>query len=95
MPWNVVIAIVRDVHARWNRPERLQLRKVPERTDVPRTLRQAIVEPFREFTSRRGWRYALLALAFMFFYKLGDSMATALARTSIWDLGSLSPPRSG
>lgn len=53
----------------------------------PRTLRAAIVEPFREFLQRRGPRYALLALAFMFFYKLGDSMATALSTPFYLDLG--------
>jgi PAT family beta-lactamase induction signal transducer AmpG len=53
----------------------------------PKSLREAIVEPFREFVTRRGWKYALLALAFMFFYKLGDSMATALSTPFYIDLG--------
>lgn len=53
----------------------------------PRTLRQAIVEPFREFLTRHGWRYAVLVLAFLFFYKLGDSMATALATPFYLDMG--------
>ncbi len=54
---------------------------------APRTLRQAIVEPFHEFVTRRGIGYAALVLAFMFFYKLGDSMATALATPFYLDLG--------
>jgi MFS transporter, PAT family, beta-lactamase induction signal transducer AmpG len=54
---------------------------------VPRSLRGAIVEPFREFVSRRGWRTAVLVLLFMFFYKLGDSMATALSTPFYLDLG--------
>jgi PAT family beta-lactamase induction signal transducer AmpG len=54
---------------------------------APQSLRQAIIEPFREFVSRRGLKYALLALAFMFFYKLGDSMATALSTPFYLDLG--------
>jgi len=54
---------------------------------APQSLRQAIIEPFREFVSRRGPKYALLALAFMFFYKLGDSMATALSTPFYLDLG--------
>lgn len=53
----------------------------------PRTLRQAIVDPFREFMSRHGWRYAVLVLAFLFFYKLGDSMAVALATPFYLDMG--------
>lgn len=53
----------------------------------PRTLREAVTEPFREFVSRNGAKFALLCLAFMFFYKLGDSMATALSTPFYLDLG--------
>ncbi len=53
----------------------------------PRTLREAVVEPFREFIHRSGWKHALLILAFIFLYKLGDSMATALATPFYMDLG--------
>lgn len=55
--------------------------------EPPRTLREAVVEPFREFINRRGWSYALLILAFIFLYKLGDSMATALATPFYIELG--------
>ncbi len=53
----------------------------------PRTLREAVVEPFHEFITRNGWRAALLVLAFIFLYKLGDSMATALATPFYLDMG--------
>jgi MFS transporter, PAT family, beta-lactamase induction signal transducer AmpG len=53
----------------------------------PRNLREAVVEPFREFMGRQGWRHALLILSFIFLYKLGDSMATALATPFYMDLG--------
>ncbi|MGI4815622.1 MAG: AmpG family muropeptide MFS transporter [Janthinobacterium lividum] len=53
----------------------------------PATLREAIAEPFREFIARDGWRGALLVLAFIFLYKLGDSMTTALATPFYLDLG--------
>ncbi len=53
----------------------------------PRTLREAVVEPFREFIHRSGWSHALLILAFIFLYKLGDSMATALATPFYMELG--------
>ncbi|MFA5241408.1 MAG: AmpG family muropeptide MFS transporter [Sulfuricella sp.] len=60
----------------------------PERIKgAPRTLREAVVEPFHEFITRSGWRQALLILAFIFFYKLGDSMATALATPFYLDMG--------
>jgi PAT family beta-lactamase induction signal transducer AmpG len=53
----------------------------------PRTLREAVVEPFHEFITRNGWGAALLVLAFIFLYKLGDSMATALATPFFLDMG--------
>jgi PAT family beta-lactamase induction signal transducer AmpG len=51
----------------------------PVLTAQPRTLRSAVAEPLAEFLGRSGWRGALLVLAFIFLYKLGDSMCTALA----------------
>ena len=52
-----------------------------------RGLRDAVIAPFREYLSRRGVRAVLLILAFMFLYKLGDSMATALATPFYMDMG--------
>jgi PAT family beta-lactamase induction signal transducer AmpG len=54
---------------------------------APRTLREAVIEPFHEFITRAGWWQALLVLAFIFLYKLGDSMATALATPFYLDIG--------
>ena len=54
---------------------------------TPKTLRAAVVEPFREFVDRAGLREALLILAFIFLYKLGDSMCTALATPFYLDMG--------
>jgi len=53
----------------------------------PTTLNQAVVEPFKEFFSRKGVRQACLILSFMLLYKLGDSMATALATPFYLDMG--------
>lgn len=53
----------------------------------PKNLREAVLLPFQEFISRSGWSHALLILAFIFLYKLGDSMATALATPFYIDLG--------
>lgn len=53
----------------------------------PKTLRQAVVEPFNEFIGRAGLRGALLVLAFIFLYKLGDSLCTALATPFYLDMG--------
>lgn len=61
--------------------------KEPINNVAPKTLRAAVVEPFREFIDRKGWRSALFILAFLFFYKLGDSMCTALATPFYMDMG--------
>lgn len=53
----------------------------------PRTLRDAVVEPFREFFNRDGVGHAFLVLLFIIFYKLGDSMATALQTPFFQDMG--------
>lgn len=55
--------------------------------NAPKTLRLAIVEPFYELFRRQGLTNALTILAFIFFYKLGDSMATALLTPFYLDLG--------
>ena len=54
---------------------------------APKTLRDAVVLPFREFIERSGWKDALLILSFIFLYKLGDSMATALATPFYLEMG--------
>ncbi|MEE7626499.1 AmpG family muropeptide MFS transporter [Methylobacter sp. Wu8] len=54
---------------------------------APKTLRAAVVEPFQEFIGRNGLKSAGLILGFIFFYKLGDSMATALATPFYLDMG--------
>ncbi len=59
----------------------------PQRARAPKTLREAVVEPFHEFINRQGWRNAVYILAFIFLYKLGDSMATSLATPFYLDIG--------
>jgi len=60
----------------------------PQRSrDAPRTLKEAVVEPFHEFITRTGWRQAALILGFIFLFNLGASMATALATPFYLDMG--------
>lgn len=61
--------------------------KEPDIAVVPKSLRQAVTEPFHEFINRAGWQSALTVLAFIFLYKLGDSMCTALATPFYLDMG--------
>jgi PAT family beta-lactamase induction signal transducer AmpG len=53
----------------------------------PKNMYEAIVLPFREFIARDGWRQALVIVAFVLLYKIGDSMATALATKFYLDIG--------
>lgn len=51
---------------------------------TPTTIRGAVIEPFVEYFRRDG---ALLFLAFILFYKLGDAMAGAITTPFYLDLG--------
>lgn len=62
----------------------------PVISNPPRTLRDSVVLPFCDFTRQHGWHAALIVL-FLFLYKLGDSMATALATPFYMDLGFSRP----
>ena len=53
----------------------------------PKTIKEAVIEPFMEFINRKGIKEAILILLFIFLYKIGDSMATALATPFYMDLG--------
>ena len=53
----------------------------------PKTIKEAVIEPFIEFINRKGIKEAILILLFIFLYKIGDSMATALATPFYMDLG--------
>ncbi|HMW80542.1 MAG TPA: AmpG family muropeptide MFS transporter [Accumulibacter sp.] len=85
LPWPLVFWIT----AAFMLPGMAMVLVVPEPAapGAPKTLRQAVVEPFQEFIGRKGWLGALLVLAFIFLYKLGDSLATALSTPFYLDLG--------
>ncbi len=51
---------------------------------TPRTIKAAVIEPFLEFFHRDG---ALLFLAFILLYKLGEAMATSITTPFYLDLG--------
>ena len=53
----------------------------------PQNIREAVLLPFKEFIERKGVRHALLILSFIFLYKLGDSMASALQTPFFIELG--------
>ncbi len=86
LPWNTVFMVVAAFMA-VGIIMTLVIDEAIADPSPPRTLRDAIVEPFREFVTRKGVSGALLVLAFLFLYKLGDNMATALQTPFYVDVG--------
>lgn len=60
------------------------LAEEPRLDHAPRSLQEAVVEPFRVFLLRRG---AWAALAFLVLYKIGDQLATSLTWPYFLDRG--------
>ncbi|MGA7980042.1 MAG: AmpG family muropeptide MFS transporter [Chromatiaceae bacterium] len=56
----------------------------PASEGTPRTLREAVIDPFAEYFRRED---ALWILAFILLYKIGDSMASAMTTPFYLDLG--------
>lgn len=86
LPWTTVFAVT----AAFMLPGMIMTLVVSEPAvhgTPPRNLRDAIILPFREFVERDGWRGALFVLAFIFLYKLGDTMATTLSTSFFLDIG--------
>jgi PAT family beta-lactamase induction signal transducer AmpG len=54
---------------------------------APKSLKEAVVEPFMEFFKRDGFKKGVLIIAFIFFYKFGDTVATALITPFYLDVG--------
>lgn len=65
----------------------LLIKEVSDDALAPGSLREAVIDPFVEFFSRDGIKTGLAILGFMFLYKLGDNMATALATPFYLDMG--------
>ncbi|MDO5059889.1 MAG: AmpG family muropeptide MFS transporter, partial [Neisseria sp.] len=87
MPWQNVFLIT----ALFMLPGLTMTLFLAHEPDVPpqpvQSFGQRVVEPFKEFFDRKGTAQALWVLAFIFLYKLGDSMATALATPFYLDMG--------
>ncbi|MGD9264168.1 MAG: AmpG family muropeptide MFS transporter [Lysobacterales bacterium] len=86
LPWSAVFWIV-SAFMLIGVVTTLSIREVSDDALAPHTLREAVLDPFREFFQRGGIKQGLAILAFMFLYKLGDNMATALATPFYLDMG--------
>ena len=65
----------------------LIVKEPPLSAAAPKTLEDTFILPFKEFFNRKGVQHAVFILLFIFFYKLGDSMATTLATPFYMDMG--------
>jgi PAT family beta-lactamase induction signal transducer AmpG len=86
LPWNIVFVVVAAFMGVGLILTLIIQEAISEPTP-PKTMREAVIEPFREFIQRKGLRAALLILSFLFLYKLGDNMATALSSAFYIDVG--------
>lgn len=55
----------------------------PEGTSPPRTLQAAVIEPWKDFFTRRG---SVAAIAFVMLYKVGDYISTEVANLFLVDM---------
>ena len=85
MPWSVVYALLSllmlvGIIATVRAPD-------PIVDSPPRSIRDAIVEPFLEFYNRTGARLGLLILLFVIFYQLPDRFAQNMATPFLLQVG--------
>lgn len=87
MPWRLVIILI----ALFMFVGIIYTLKVGEAAKdiiAPHSLKEAVVEPFKEFFTREGgFKTGLLILSFIFFYKFGDTVATSLITPFYLDVG--------
>ncbi len=87
MPWRMVIifiALFMVVGVLYT----LKVSEAAQDIIAPASLKEAIVEPFKEFFTRDGGvKTGLLILSFIFFYKFGDTVATSLITPFYIDVG--------
>jgi MFS transporter, PAT family, beta-lactamase induction signal transducer AmpG len=62
----------------------LSAKEPPERDDTPRTLNEAVTQPFLEFFRRKD---AVWILLFILLYKMGDSVASQMTTPFYLDVG--------
>ena len=85
LPWSTVHIII-GLFMGVGIIKTLLIKEVVTEIQQPKGLRSTIMAPLSEFFQRDGVKSALLILAFMFLYKLGDNLATALSTPFYLDM---------
>ena len=86
MPWESVFLIV-SLFMLVGLIHTLMIRETSKENEIPVSLKEAVIAPFVEFFQRDGFQSGLLILLFIFFYKFGDTVATALITPFYIDVG--------
>lgn len=86
MPWNTVFIIV-AAFMFIGVGVTLCIKEAHIEHNAPKSIKDAVVLPFKDFINREGLKSALFILLFLVLYKLGDSMATALQTPFFIDMG--------
>lgn len=86
MPWPLVFFITAAFMS-VGILQTLWIKEIVSEDVAPTSLKEAVIEPFKEFFKRDGVKSGLLILSFIFFYKFGDVMATALLTPFYIDVG--------
>lgn len=53
----------------------------------PKSIREAVIDPFVEYFTRAGWLWGLGVLLFILLYKIGDTMAAAMTTPFYLEIG--------
>ena len=86
LPWQVVFIIVSGFMA-VGIFQTLWIKEITSNDSAPKTLKEAVIEPFKEFFTRGGIKQGFLIIGFIFFYKFGDTVATSLITPFYLDVG--------
>ncbi|MBU2925174.1 AmpG family muropeptide MFS transporter [Colwellia sp. 4_MG-2023] len=65
----------------------LFIKELDTEQSAPKSLKDAVILPFKDFIQSNGFKPACYTLAFLVLYKLGDNMATALQTPFFIDMG--------
>ena len=63
------------------------IKEITQDVMPPKSLKEAVIGPFKDFFAKDGVKTGLLILLFLFFYKFGDVMATSLITPFYIDVG--------
>ena len=86
IPWSMVFIVV-SLFMLVGIIHTFVISEIDTQVAPPKSLQEAVVEPFKEFFLRDGFKSGVFILLFIFFYKFGDTVATALITPFYLDMG--------